>query len=253
VALRVALHEPGRWLRPGGGGEPGSVHLSPLPHLPGVAAVDIHDGAQLAGLLLPPERLLPDGQPVVLPLSPVRLLVADGRNVAGLRSLLSAAEGARDDPRVVCVLPHARVESEPGAFSWGPWRPSADHPLHGWHHRLGLLQDYLDDRRSVDAWHGACPEAPPQPLALIQDPRAAGRVVSVARWPRGPCSLPAADCFDIEGPDGSTVRVWVDALLDVLSAETTPLPGAWPPRFVARDGVSADGWSKVKALGRTVR
>ncbi len=253
VALRVAMHDPGRWLRPGGGGEPGSVHLAPLAQLPGVAAVDIHDGAQLAGLLLPPERLLPGGQPVVLPLSPVRLLVADARNVEGLRSLLSEAEGARDDPRVVCVLPHAQVESEPGAFSWGPWRPSSDHPLHGWNHRVGLLQAHLDDRRSVDAWRRARPQLPAQSLSLTPDPQAAGRFVSVARWPRGPCSLPAADCFDIDGPDGTTVRVWVDMILDLLSAETTPLSGAWPPRFVAQDGVSSEGWSKVRTLGRAIQ
>jgi hypothetical protein len=250
VALRVALHQPVRWLRPGGGGEPGTVHLAPLAHLPGVAAVDIHDGSQLAGLLLPPERLLPGGQPVVLPLSPARLLVADKRNLDGLRTLLSVAEGARDDPSVMCTLPHARVESAPGAFSWGPWRPAADHPLHGWVHRLGVLQDYIDDRQGVEGWRTTRPDLVPQPLVLATDPRAAGSLVSVARWPRTPCSLPAADCFDIEGPDGTVVRAWVDGLLDVLSAETVPLDGAWPPRFVASGGVSPAGWKRVRSAAR---
>gem|GEM_PF-5851515 len=252
VALRAALHKPARWLRPGGGGEPGTVHLAPLDHLPGVAAVDIHDGAQLAGLLLPPERLLPGGQPVVLPLSPARLLLADARNTEGLRSLLSMAEGARDQTDVVCALPHARVDSPAGDFSWGPWRPPPDHPLHGWVHRLGILQDFLDDQKCVDAWTHARPDLSTQPLTLVPDPQAAGRVASVARWPRKPCSLPAADCFDVEGPDGRVMRAWVDGLLDVLGAETRPLPGAWPPRFIAEGGVSEKGWTRVCAEGRRV-
>ena len=253
VALRVALHEPRRWLRPGGGGEPGTVHLAPLPNLPGVAAVDIHDGAQLAGLLLPPERLLPGGQPVILPLTPARVLVADVRNIEGLRSLLATAEGARDDPQVVCVLPHAYAASEPGAFSWAPWRPPTDHPLHGWMHRMGLLQDCIDDRRTLQAWSDARPELRTQGLTLTGDPRAAGRIISVARWPQQPCSLPAADCFDVEGPDGGVVRVWVDQILDLLSAQTAPLPGAWPPRFVAAGGVGAAHWATVQARGRASR
>ena len=252
VALRVAMHEPSRWLRPGGGGEPGRVYLAPISHVPGVAAVDLHDGAQLAGLLLPPERLLPGGQPVVLPLSPARLLVADARNVDGLRSLLSLAEGARDAPDVVCALPHAPAASEPGAFSWAPWRPEVGHPLHGWVQRLGILQDLLDDQVGVAAWQRARPDLATQPLRLVADPSAAGRVVSVARWSRAACSLPAADCFDVEGPDGTVVRVWVDGLLDVLNAETAPLPGAWPPRFVAATGVSDAGWARVRAEGRVV-
>lgn len=252
MGLRVAMHKPARWLRPGGGGEPGQVYMAPLGQLPAVAAVDIHDGSQLAGLLLPPERLLPGGQPVVLPLSSARLLVADARNEEGLRSLLSVAEGARDEAGVVCALPHAPIPSEPGAFSWGPWRPEAGHPLHGWVRRLGVLQDFLDDRVGVDAWARARPDLTPQPLKLTADPTVPGRVVSVAAWSRRPCSLPAADCFDVCGPDGRVVRVWVDELLDVLNAETRPLPGAWPPRFVAEGGVGPESWKRVLAAGRVL-
>jgi len=252
VGLRVALHQPSRWLRPGGGGEAGSVHLTPIEAMPGVAAVDLYGSAQLAGLLLPPERLLPGGQPVVLPLSPSRLLIADARNLDGLRSLLSLAEGAREDPGVVCVLPHVPVDSEPGAFSWGPWWPDADHALHGWVQRLRLMQDLLDDQVSVAAWTRARSDLAAQPMQLVADPSASGRVVSVARWPRVACSLPAADCFDVAGPDGRVVRAWVDGLLDLLGAETKPLPGAWPPRFCASGGVSESGWQRVLAEGRVM-
>ena len=197
VALRVAMHEPRRWLRPGGGGEPGTVHLAPLPNLPGVAAVDIHDGAQLAGLLLPPERLLPGGKPVVLPLTPARVLVADARNIEGLRSWLATAEGARDDPQVVCVLPHAYAASEPGAFSWAPWRPPSDHPLHGWMHRMGLLQDCIDDRRTLQAWSDARRRAP---RGHSRRPPC-GRVLV---WPGGP-SLPPRTALTWK--DGGVVRM----------------------------------------------
>lgn len=247
LGLRVALQEPSRWLRPGGGGEPGRAYLSALDQFPGVAAVDVHDGSQLAGLLLPPERLLPGGEPVVLPLSAARLLVADARSVDGLRTLLSVAEGARDALDVVCALPHARIDSPKGDFSWGPWRPPVDHPLRGWVHRVSILQDYLDDQQSVAGWQAARPELSAAALRLAADPQATGRMVSVARWSRTACSLPAADCFEVVGPDGRVVRAWVDGMLDVLSAETTPLPGAWPPRFVARGGVSEAGWQRVVA------
>tara|TARA_B100001093_G_C26294985_1_gene786888 strand:+ start:176 stop:532 length:357 start_codon:yes stop_codon:yes gene_type:complete len=118
---------------------------------------------------------------------------------------------------------------------------------------VGLLQDYIDDQRSVHAWSAARPNVRTEGLTLSQDPQAAGRVISVARWPRAPCSLPAADCFEIEGPNGEFVRVWVDRMLDTLSAETVPLPGAWPPRFLAAGGLPLEQWPKVKALGRVVR
>ena len=115
---------------------------------------------------------------------------------------------------------------------------------------MGLLQDCIDDRRTREAWSDARPELGTQGLMLTEDPRAAGRVISVARWPQQPCSLPAADCFDVEGPDGGVVRVWVDQILDVLSARTVPLLGAWPPRFVAGGGVGAAHWATVQARGR---
>jgi len=249
AGLRAAMHAPERrWLQVPGR-PPGHVEITPVAGHPGIFSVDLHPTDQLCALLVPGDRLLPGGQPIVLPLAPDAVYLSDARSLTGLRTLLSLAEAARDRVDAVCGLLHARTEAPgPGGFRWRPWRPAPDHPLRSWVHRITLLQDHLDDRRTAGLWR----EPTAQPLRLSRDVQAAGGLLSVASWPRTPCSLPAADCFDVEGPQGQVVRVWVDGLLDVLNQETTPLRGAWPPRFVTRGGVSDDGWKRVCAEGRPV-
>ena len=214
AGLRAAMHAPQtRWLQVPGR-PPGHVEISGVAGHPGIFSVHLHPTDQLAALLMPVEQLLPGGQPVVLPLSPDKLYLADARSQTGLRTLLSLAEAAREQPNSVCGVPHApTAEAGPGGFRWRPWRPASDHPLRSWIHRITLLQDHLDDRRTVCMWT----DPPAQPLRLFRDVQAAGGLLSVASWPRTPCSLPAADCFDVEGPDGRVMRVWVDGLLDVLN------------------------------------
>lgn len=247
TALAVALRAPASWLSPLQGA-PGHARLLPIADLPGVFDVDIHAPCQLAGLLLPPHRLLPTPDPVALPLAADRLVVADGSRLDALRGLLSLAETVHEHPNVTCVQPHAVDRTAgPGAFRWSPWRPPPEHPLFGWSRRNALLQDWLDDQRTLSSWRAAAPAHPPRPLRLVPRAASPGGRVSVADWPRAACTLPAADCFDVSGPGGAVRRVWVDDLLDVLSAETRPLPGAWPPRFIARSGCTQASWNRIQA------
>jgi len=250
AGLRAAMHAPEtRWLQVPGQ-PPGQVQVTPVAGHPGIFQVRLHATDQLSAMLVPVDRLLPGGQPVALPLTPAELYVADARSSTGLRTLLSLAEAARDRPDAVCGLPHVpSAQPGPGGFRWTPWRPDSDHPLRNWVHRITLMQDHLDDRATCTLWK----TPPASPLRLLQAPQAGGGVLSVARWPRTACSLPAADCFDVEGPDGRVVRAWVDGLLDVLGQETQPLPGAWPPRFVTRGAISESGWKRVRVEGRVVR
>ncbi len=252
AGFAVALRDPRRWLRPGSGGDPGTVHRHPFPGMAGVVAIDIHDTNQLTALLVPSATLGLGTGLLALPLSPAQLLVCAEQDLDAIRCLLALAEGARDRDDVVCVELHARTDAPTGAFAWTPWRPGAAASLGRWAHRISLLQDVLDDKRTLQAWQAHQPAVVVSPLRLAQDPQAAGGWVSVAHWPRSTTSLPAADCFDVDGPDATTYRVWGDSILQVLHRCTTPVAGSWPPRFLTHGACPDDAWAQIRTEGQRV-
>lgn len=204
----------------------------------------------LLALLRPPDALgLVD--PVALALRHDTLLVAPGDDVFALTDMVRRAEALRDDPDVVCLIPMApQRRVRPGAFPWAAWRPGPYHPLRDELERLQGIQDIRDYGCQTEAlWSRDGNWAP---LGLSDADATLGRMVTVATW--GPCAtiLPAADVLQVALPDGRVFRIWADEILDVMTAESTPVPDLWPPRFATRDAFPSAQVPRLEMMGELV-
>jgi hypothetical protein len=133
-----------------------------------------------------------------------------------------------------------------GPLSVRPLRRAAPDLLRRALQAAELEEDLHDYNHALSTWAEADPLGRAWPaLRRVQGP--AGAPLGVSAWPRAAAALPAADLLDLELGDGAVVRVWTDAVLDVLNDAGQPIPGTWPPRFAVPGPFPAAAEARARA------